>query len=106
MNNHALTPWQVFPPNKPTEIKTKYGRPGMDESELIPITALGEGVSKASNAEFIVQACNAYDEMLRTLRDALGIFQLLGSGQKPPFSCSEMCERIGTTIANAEERKR
>lgn len=105
MSEHTPVPWQAFPLKNPTMIKTVIGYPGMDDSELRPVIALGEGVNKVANAEHIVRACNSYDETLEALREALGVFQLLGSGQKPPFSCAEMCDRIGAAIAKAEGRE-
>lgn len=58
-----------------------------------------------ANAEFIVRACNAHDDLLAVARDALTHSQLLGSGQQPLLSNSEMCELLGTAIAKATYHK-
>ena len=100
MSEHTPVPWGALLGGAAEPIITGES---LNESARVCLLP-GVGDYRA-NAEFIVRACNSYDETLGALRDALGVFQLLGSGQKPPFSCSEMCGRIGTAIAAAEGRK-
>lgn len=68
MSEHTPVPWEGFPPQDPTMIKTVFGYPGMDDSERSPITFLGSGVKRKANAEFIIRACNAHDDLLGALK--------------------------------------
>ena len=122
MNGATPGPW------KPTNSWSRYGTDEIDDHEMMnynsqimaraPFTENeesdipGELVEEQSvatahgrtpeevkaNAELIARACNAHDDLVGGLRQALGVFQLLGSGQKPPLSCSEMCDLIGNLI--------
>lgn len=58
--------------------------------------------SREANAEFIVRACNAHEELVAALKDAYQHVALLGSGQIPEFSNAEMCSRLGIVLGQAK----
>ena len=56
-----------------------------------------------ADAEFIVCAVNSHETLISALHEALAHCQLLGSGETPLVSNSEMCEIIGKAIAQASD---
>jgi len=66
MSEHAQGPVEIGPGG---EIKTLYGRTGMDQSELIPVLALGRGRCRDGNARRIVSLWNACEGIGQDLLD-------------------------------------
>jgi hypothetical protein len=65
-SKHTPGPWEAKKFQGLWEVKTVNGRMGMDESELIPVTHLGLGVSTEANAALIAAA----PELLEALETA------------------------------------
>ena len=54
-------PWEAFPIKADSmQIKTRYGSPDMDQSELCPVMALGTGKNRQANAHLIASAPDLY----------------------------------------------
>ncbi len=54
MGAYTLGPWQIHPNG--LRICATYGKPGMDDSQLIPVSLLGCGVNRDANARLIAAA--------------------------------------------------
>lgn len=119
MSEHTPVPWEGFPPQDPTMIKTIIGYPGMDDSERSPIIALGKGAKRKANAEFIVLACNAHDQMLEalkvqaswTMRDGTPCACPAGKNEEEPkgrmpIMHSTSCQMLRAAIAKTEGNDR
>ncbi len=97
---HTPTPWkyhETFTAGEPQGFVISAG--------ALNICQLFTGDNQAdeeADAAFIVRACNAHDEMVAALSDAYSHVTLLGSGQTPPLSNSEMCHLLGTALAKAK----
>jgi len=61
MTNYTPGPWAISPSKR--GIKTVYGRPGMDDSQLEPVRLLGEGINLQANARLIAAAPKLLEQL-------------------------------------------
>lgn len=59
-------PWESDP--RGFGIKTVYGQPGMDASQLMPVAILSHGVNREANARLIASAPDLYHELSHLVR--------------------------------------
>ena len=95
---HTPGPWEGFPPDDPTEIKTLYGSPQMDESQLIPVVKLGSGKNRIAKAVLIASAPDLVAENERLRGKIRGIKETgeLDEDITPPLRACRVPTDCGT----------
>lgn len=97
----APTPWRVHRFSSGT-IRIMAGDPAVAVCELMLLD--DPDPFAEANAEFIVRACNAHDEMLEALRTTAGNIRSLGPAGALGESYREWLRVVEDAIARAEGR--
>lgn len=74
MAEHTPGPWEVFRHPAVVQIKTVFGSPKMDMSQLVPVPSVAPGVNQEANAQLIAAAPTMLDalEEIKALKDKPG----------------------------------
>jgi hypothetical protein len=79
--SHTPTPWEVCTSNSHTRITEKYGVDGGVVSATIASDRMAILRIKQEDAEFIVRACNAHDELVAALRGLKNVIEIAASAK-------------------------
>jgi len=80
-SKHTPGPWKAFTHagmHVPSEVQSVHGNPGMDESELMPVTTLGRGRNQSANARLIAAAPDLL-EALEEVSEWLALVSIPGA---------------------------
>lgn len=101
--SHAPGPWEVTLDKQ--GVKTIYGQPGMDPSQLLPVAVLSPGVCRQANARLIAAA----PDLLEACRDLIELAcdALYAAEDRLGFDPEQnpLVRRARDTVAKAEGKE-
>lgn len=94
MSGHTPTPWHIVPPDEPYADITIAGARDIARLWLDDAPVHDFNCQQSSNAEFIVRAVNAHDDLLAACEDALSTMRVAVEAGLQDFSKQETAEIV------------